>query len=132
MVYARCRANEGTPDLVACAGPFCDSPDVGELALTVATRSDAEAMSVTCYNCEGPPWPKMLRLASDGTPAYFYLCRDCGAIREDLHLRDGTLTGETYWHDIESASLPAAVVEQAREILDKPNYRQLSLFDRDG
>lgn len=70
----------------------------------------------------------MMRLNAGGVPAYFHLCRKCGAIREDVHLRDGTLTGETHWHAVDSAAVPAAVVQQAREILDKPDYQQLGLF----
>ena len=88
-------------------------------------------MSVFCHNCDGPPWPKMMRLQAGGKPAYFYLCLKCGAVREDAHLRDGTIIG-TRWHaNLDSASLPAAVAEHAREILDRPRYEQLDLFKSD-
>ena len=42
--------------------------------------------------------------------------------------RDGTIVGTTY-HTLESAALPAAVVEQARAILEAPSYEQASLFE---
>ena len=89
-------------------------------------------MSPSCSNCDGPPWPQMMRLQAGGVPAYFYLCLQCGAIREDAHLRDGTIIG-TRWHtDLKRARLPDAVAHQAREILDRPSFEQLKLFDSDG
>jgi hypothetical protein len=73
----------------------------------------------------------MMRLPAGGEPAYFHLCLQCGAIREDAHLRDGTIIG-TRWHtNPYGASLPAVVVAQACEILERPSYEQLDLFNGD-
>jgi hypothetical protein len=74
----------------------------------------------------------MMRLQAGGVPAYFYLCLDCGAIREDAHLRDGTIIG-TRWHtNLNRARLPDAVIRQAREILNQPSFEQLEMFQDDG
>jgi hypothetical protein len=70
-------------------------------------------------------------MQAGGAPAHFHLCLDCGEIREDRIRRDGTLTGETYWHDVDSDTLPASVTEQARDILDRPKFTQGSLFGDD-
>ena len=84
-------------------------------------------MSVWC-DCNGPPWPPLTRIHVGGETSRFYLCRKCHTIREDKARRDGTLVGETHYHTLDSASLPAVVVEQARDLLDVPGYQQLSLF----
>ena len=87
-------------------------------------------MSVYC-DCTGPPWPAMTRVHVGGNLSRYYLCRRCRTIREDQGRPDGTLTGKVRYHHLESADLPAAVVEQARPILDGPSYGQLSLFGGD-
>jgi hypothetical protein len=69
----------------------------------------------------------MMRIHTN-TPSRYYVCRRCGTIREDYCRPDGTITG-TKLHRLESADLPAAVVEQVREILSQPRYQQRSLFD---
>ena len=73
----------------------------------------------------------MARIHVGGEMSRFYLCRKCETIRDDNARRDGTLTGETHYHALDSANLPAAVVEQARALLDAPGYDQLSLFGDD-
>jgi hypothetical protein len=71
----------------------------------------------------------MLRIhASIHPPARYYLCRECGAIREDPTRGDGTMADETRWHELESTDLPAAVVEQVRAILEQPSFGQLSFL----
>ena len=77
--------------------------------------------SVYC-DCDGPPWPEMPRLNAAGLNRY-YLCRRCGTVREDLCRHDGTIIS-TRRHNVESADLPAAVVEQARAILDAPRPKR--------
>jgi hypothetical protein len=79
-------------------------------------------------DCTGrPPWPAMLRVHAGGEINRYYLCRRCGSIREHVCRADGTILDSRY-HHLESAALPAAVVQQAREILSQPHYSQPSLF----
>ena len=83
-------------------------------------------------DCTGAsPWPVMLRVHVGGELSRFYLCRRCGTIRENEARPDGTLTGKVRYHHLETADLPAAVVEQVRAILEAPNYDQLDLFSGD-
>ena len=70
----------------------------------------------------------MLRINVGGELSRFYLCRQCSTIRENKARPDGMLTGEVQYHNLESVDLPAAVIEQAREILDAPRYGQVGLF----
>lgn len=79
-------------------------------------------------DCNGPAWPKMMRIRVGGILAHFYLCRQCRVIRENECRPDGTLTGNVHYHELNSGGLPSAVVEQVRDILDTPNFSQLSLF----
>jgi hypothetical protein len=62
------------------------------------------------------------------TGSRYYLCRQCGTVREDICRRDGTIKDTTF-HRLESVDLPAAVVEQVRDILNQPGFEQPSLFD---
>jgi hypothetical protein len=80
-----------------------------------------------CDCTGGPPWPPMMRIHTN-TASRYYLCRRCGTIREDVCRPDGTII-EARFHDLEGLDLPAAVVQQAREVLNEPRYEQGSLFD---
>jgi hypothetical protein len=83
---------------------------------------------MTYCDCTGrPPWPSMLRLHVGGESNRYYICRQCGTIREHVCRTDGTIV-ESHFHHLESVSLPAAVVEQAREILSRPHFKQGNLF----
>jgi hypothetical protein len=82
---------------------------------------------VFCDCTARPPWPRMMRLHTNVTSRY-YLCRHCGTIREHICRPDGTIL-DTRLHHLGSADVPAAVVEQAREILNRPSYEQRSLFE---
>ena len=44
-----------------------------------------------------------------------------------LPYADGTIV-DAHYHVLDSAELPAAVVEQAREVLARPDYQQGALF----
>lgn len=76
-----------------------------------------------CTGC--PPWPPMLRLHG-GAPNRYYLCRACGAVREDVY-RDGAIVAHR-WHDGPNGRLPAAVRQEARDILSTPHPDQLELW----
>lgn len=70
----------------------------------------------------------MLMLYTGRESRRYYVCPQCGMIREDIPKPDGSVA-ITHLHPPESFSLPAAVIEKVRDILAVPNYRQLSLFD---
>jgi hypothetical protein len=87
-------------------------------------------MSEAYCDCSGSaPWPAMLRLHAGG-PHRYYLCRACGAVREDLY-HDGAIVAHR-WHDSPDGTLPAAVREEASEVLAAPRGEQLGLFDQDA
>jgi hypothetical protein len=67
----------------------------------------------------------MLRLHGGG-PNRYYLCRACGAIREDVY-RDGAIVAYR-WHDAPDGQLPAAIRQEARDILSMPHPDQLELW----
>lgn len=87
-------------------------------------------MSRHC-DCDGPPWPLMMRIHAGGVPAIFHLCQDCGTIREDVTRRDGTIYA-TRFYSLDSDGPPASVTVQARDILDRPKFTQMDLFGDDG
>ena len=62
-----------------------------------------------------------------GGPNRYYLCAECGAIREDVY-RDGTII-EHRWHEAPDDALPEAAREEAREILEAPDGEQLELWE---
>jgi hypothetical protein len=76
-----------------------------------------------CTGC--PPWRAMLRLHAGG-PNRYYLCRACGAIREDVY-RDGAIVAHR-WHDAPNGTLPEAVRQEAHDILSAPHADQLELW----
>jgi hypothetical protein len=81
-------------------------------------------------DCTGaPPWPGMMRLHGGG-PNRFYLCRACGAVREDVY-REGAIV-EHRWHEGPNGELPPGVREEALEVLGCPAVEQLSLWPGDG
>jgi len=81
-------------------------------------------------DCVGtPPWPAMMRLHG-GAPNRYYLCRRCGALREDVY-RDGAIV-EHRWHDGPNGRLPAGVREEALQVLAMPRGEQLTLWPGDG
>lgn len=78
-------------------------------------------------DCTGaPPWPAMVRLRTGG-PNRYYLCRQCGAVREDVY-RDSLIV-ERNWHDAANGALSESVREEARHILGMPRGEQLRLWD---
>jgi hypothetical protein len=68
----------------------------------------------------------MVRLHAGG-PYRYYLCRACGAVREDVY-QDGVIVAHR-WHDAPDGTLPAAVREEALRVLGAPRAEQLALFD---
>ena len=77
-------------------------------------------------DCTGsPPWPPMIRLHAGG-PNRYYLCRECGAVREDFY-QSGAIV-DRHWHDAPDGMLPAAVTEEALHILSAPGGDQLALW----
>jgi len=67
----------------------------------------------------------MMRLHG-GAPNRYYLCRRCGAVREDVY-REGAIV-EHRWHDAPDGTLPDAVCQEAWEILAMPHGDQLALW----
>jgi hypothetical protein len=60
----------------------------------------------------------MIRLHAGG-PNRYYLCPECGAIREDVY--QGGAIMEHRWHDAPDDALSKAVREEALEILEAPS-----------
>lgn len=62
-------------------------------------------------DCTGmSPWPAMMRLHG-GSPHRYYLCRRCGAVREDVYSAGAIV--EHRWHDSPNGQLPASVRQEA-------------------
>jgi hypothetical protein len=97
-----------------------------------ATREKIQQMITTvdtpCDCFRASPWPAMLCLYIDRAARRYYLCPRCGTVREDVARLDGS-TAVAHFYRPESGNLPTAVAKRAREILARPDYRQLSLFD---
>lgn len=77
--------------------------------------------SRTFCNCTGaPPWPGMARLAASvARPDRYFVCPECGAIREEICRADGSIE-QVRWHTRDQwEALPAMVAEQARRTLDE-------------
>jgi hypothetical protein len=68
----------------------------------------------------------MIRLQAGG-PNRFYLCPECGAVREDVY-EDGAIV-EHRWHDAPDGTLPEAVREEALEILEEPRGEPLEPWE---
>jgi hypothetical protein len=71
----------------------------------------------------------MVRLHG-GAPCRYYLCRACSAVREDVY-REGAIVAHR-WHDAPDGALPAAVREEALQVLAAPRGEQLGLFELEG
>jgi hypothetical protein len=79
----------------------------------------------------------MIRIHAGG-PNRYYLCRECGAVREDIY-QDGAII-EHRWHNPVDTShrtdcspngtLPKSVREEARELLEAPVGEQLGCDQR--
>jgi len=67
----------------------------------------------------------MMRLHG-GAPNRYYLCRECGAVREDVY-RDGAIV-EHRWHDEPDGRLPAGVRQEALRVLGMPHAEQLGFW----
>ncbi len=84
-------------------------------------------MTGSVCDCTGaPPWPRMTRLSVAG-PDRYYLCRACGGVLEHVCRSDGTIQ-ETRRRGL-GDGLPGVVGEQARELMGRAEYEQLSLFE---
>lgn len=78
-------------------------------------------------DCTGsPPWPPMMRLHA-GTPNRYYLCRVCGAIREDVYRKGAIVT--THWYDEPNGQIPQTVKREAIAVLSMPRGEQLPLWE---
>jgi hypothetical protein len=80
---------------------------------------------MTTCDCTGPGWPVMKELSVGGTSRWF-VCPDCGVIKEWVLRPDGTIE-KNRWHKDYSA-LPKTVQEQIEAAL-KPQWIQPALFD---
>ena len=69
----------------------------------------------------------MVRLHAGG-PNRYYLCRECGAVREDIY-QSGAVVDHR-WHDAPDGMLPDAVREEALHILSAPAGKQLAMWPR--
>jgi hypothetical protein len=69
----------------------------------------------------------MIRLHAGG-PSRFYLCPECGAVREDVY-RGGAIIAQ-HWHDGPGEALPEAVREEALAMLETPSGEQLGLWSK--
>ena len=67
----------------------------------------------------------MIRLHAGG-PNRYYLCPECGAVREDVCR--GRAIVEHRWHDAPDGTLSEAVREEALELLEAPSEQQLDLL----
>jgi len=86
-------------------------------------------MAEAFCDCVGsPPWPGMMRLHGGG-PNRYYLCRECGAVREDVY-RDGAIV-EHIWYESPNGELPVGVREEAAEVLGGEEMTQLLLWPGD-
>lgn len=70
----------------------------------------------------------MIRIHASG-PNRYYLCRECGAVREDIYQNEVIV--EHCWHDAPDGTLPKSVKEEARELLETPVGEQLALWSED-
>ena len=68
----------------------------------------------------------MVRLHAGG-PNRYYLCPECGAVREDVY--QGRAIEEHRWHDAPDGTLPEPVCEEALEALVAPKGQQLGLWE---
>jgi len=76
-------------------------------------------------DCTGaPPWPEMFRLHG-GSPHHYYLCLECGAVREDVY-ESGAISEHRWYDTLEG--LPGAVRAEALEVLGAPRGEQLELW----
>ena len=73
------------------------------------------------------PWPEMIQLHLC-PPNHYYLCPECGMIREDVCLPGGFITRTQRHPSHADPDLPALVRELAQAILDQPHAEQLPLF----
>jgi hypothetical protein len=71
----------------------------------------------------------MIRLHG-GAPNRYYLCPECGAVREDVY-RGGSIV-EHCWHDVPDGTLPKSVREEALQVLAAPRGEQLGLWEDDS
>ena len=67
----------------------------------------------------------MIRLHA-GAPNRYYLCRECGAAREDVYR--GKAIVQRQWHDAPYGTLPEPVRQEALELLEAPSGEQLDLL----
>jgi tetratricopeptide (TPR) repeat protein len=64
-----------------------------------------------------------------GGPNRFYVCPECGAVREEAQDESGTT--KVRYHGLNSDTLSKIVVEKARAILERLKPEQLRLLDAD-
>ncbi len=81
-------------------------------------RANNETGHLFC-NCTGTfPWPSLAALSA-GAPNGYYVCRECGAVCEQVRRPDGS-AAQTRWYDSgEWDGLPPQVKQQARRLLEQ-------------
>ena len=65
-----------------------------------------------------------------GGPSQYFLCPECGAVREEVRANDGTIARVKYY-GLNSDALSKLVIEKARAILEQIKPDQLKLLDTD-
>ena len=81
-------------------------------------------------NCPGdPPWPAMIRLHAGG-PNRYYLCRECGSVREDVYRGDAIV--DQLGHNGPEDPLSRSVRDEAAELLEIVEGEQLTLWAEDA
>jgi hypothetical protein len=68
----------------------------------------------------------MVRLHVGGAVRW-YVCRECGSVRENVCDREGLVVG-TNWHTLDGGTLSEAVIGEARAVLEEGEPEQLSLW----
>jgi tetratricopeptide (TPR) repeat protein len=79
---------------------------------SVASRGDLASLSRAA-----------MRLIHTDGPERYFMCPDCGTVREEVDSADGTIA-ETSYHGLDDGVLSQTVIERAREILEQTKSRR--------